>query len=231
MNKHNLSMLVDFYELTMANGYLLHEYSDKTVYFDMFFRRVPDGGGYAIFAGLEQVIEYLKNLEFTDEDIDYLRRKNIFSDKFLEYLKDFKFECDVWSVPEGTPVFPNEPLITVKGPVIQVQLIETMILLFVNHQSLITTKASRIVRAAQGRPVIEYGSRRAQGGDGAVLGARASYIAGCCGTACTMADRDYSVPVLGTMAHSWFSCFLQNWKPLRRTQRLILKLCISCGHI
>lgn len=179
MNKHNLSMLVDFYELTMGNGYLLHEYSEKTVYFDMFFRRIPDGGGYAIFAGLEQIIEYLKNLEFTDEDIEYLRGKNMFSDKFLEYLKNFKFECDLWSVREGTPVFPNEPLITVKGPVIQVQLIETMILLFINHQSLIATKASRIVRAAQG----------------------------CCGTACTMADRDYSVPALGTMAHSWVQLF------------------------
>lgn len=207
MNKHNLSMLVDFYELTMGNAYLLNEYSERTVYFDMFFRRIPDGGGYALFAGLEQVIEYLQNLRFTDEDIEYLRRKNIFSERFLKYLKNFKFECDVWSVREGTPVFPNEPIITVKGPAIQAQLIETMILLFINHQSLIATKASRIVRAAQGRPVIEYGSRRAQGGDGAVLGARASYIAGCCGTACTMADRVYGVPAAGTMAHSWVQLF------------------------
>ena len=225
MNKHNLSMLVDFYELTMANGYLLHEYSDKTVYFDMFFRRVPDGGGYAIFAGLEQVIEYLKNLEFTDEDIDYLRRKNIFSDKFLEYLKDFKFECDVWSVPEGTPVFPNEPLITVKGPVIQVQLIETMILLFVNHQSLITTKASRIVRAAQGRPVMEFGARRAQGFDGAIYGARAAYIGGCCGTASTLCARKFDIPPMGTMAHSWVQLFDSELEALRAYARAYPSQC------
>ena len=200
-------MLVDFYEMTMGNGYLVHGQGEKTVYFDMFFRRVPDEGGYAIFAGLEQVIDYIRNLRFTDDDIEYFRSKNIFSDVFLEYLRNFKFSCDVYSVPEGTPVFPGEPLITVKGPAVQAQLIETMVLLSVNHQSLIATKASRIVRAADGRPVMEFGSRRAQGSDGAILGARASYIGGCCGTACTIADRDFRVPALGTMAHSWVQLF------------------------
>lgn len=200
-------MLVDFYEMTMGNGYLVHGQGEKTVYFDMFFRRVPDEGGYAIFAGLEQVIDYIRNLRFTDDDIEYFRNKNIFSDVFLEYLRNFKFSCDVYSVPEGTPVFPGEPLITVKGPAVQAQLIETMLLLSVNHQSLIATKASRIVRAADGRPVMEFGSRRAQGSDGAILGARASYIGGCCGTACTIADRDFRVPALGTMAHSWVQLF------------------------
>lgn len=200
-------MLVDFYEMTMGNGYLVHGQGEKTVYFDIFFRRVPDEGGYAIFAGLEQVIDYIRNLRFTDDDIEYFRNKNIFSDVFLEYLRNFKFSCDVYSVPEGTPVFPGEPLITVKGPAVQAQLIETMLLLSVNHQSLIATKASRIVRAADGRPVMEFGSRRAQGSDGAILGARASYIGGCCGTACTIADRDFRVPALGTMAHSWVQLF------------------------
>lgn len=207
MENRNLSMLVDFYEMTMGNGYLVHGQGEKTVYFDIFFRRVPDEGGYAIFAGLEQVIDYIRNLRFTDDDIEYFRNKNIFSDVFLEYLRNFKFSCDVYSVPEGTPVFPGEPLITVKGPAVQAQLIETMLLLSVNHQSLIATKASRIVRAADGRPVMEFGSRRAQGSDGAILGARASYIGGCCGTACTIADRDFRVPALGTMAHSWVQLF------------------------
>ena len=207
MENRNLSMLVDFYEMTMGNGYLVHGQGEKTVYFDIFFRRVPDEGGYAIFAGLEQVIDYIRNLRFTDDDIEYFRSKNIFSDVFLEYLRNFKFSCDVYSVPEGTPVFPGEPLITVKGPAVQAQLIETMLLLSVNHQSLIATKASRIVRAADGRPVMEFGSRRAQGSDGAILGARASYIGGCCGTACTIADRDFRVPALGTMAHSWVQLF------------------------
>lgn len=207
MGNRNLSMLVDFYEMTMGNGYLVHGQGEKTVYFDIFFRRVPDEGGYAIFAGLEQVIDYIRNLRFTDDDIEYFRSKNIFSDVFLEYLRNFKFSCDVYSVPEGTPVFPGEPLITVKGPAVQAQLIETMLLLSVNHQSLIATKASRIVRAADGRPVMEFGSRRAQGSDGAILGARASYIGGCCGTACTIADRDFRVPALGTMAHSWVQLF------------------------
>lgn len=207
INKENLTMLTDFYEFTMANGYFEHGFKDKIAYFDMFFRKVPDGGGFAIMAGLEQLIEYLKDLSFDDEDITYLRSKGIFCEGFLEYLRNFKFECDVWSIPEGMPIFPGEPLIIVRGPVIQAQFVETMILLTVNHQSLIATKSNRIVRAAEGRPVMEFGSRRAQGYNAAIMGARASYIAGCTGTACAIADRKYGVPALGTMAHSWIQLF------------------------
>lgn len=203
----NLTMLVDFYELTMANGYLENGLTDTLTCFDLFFRRVPDQGGLAIFAGLEQVVEFLRNLRFTDEDLEYLREKNLFSEKFLAYLADFRFACDVWAIPEGTPIFPQEPLITVRGPAIQAQFIETMLLLTVNHQSLIATKASRIVRAAEGKPVMEFGSRRAQGSDGALYGARAAYIAGCAGTACAITDREFGVPALGTMAHSWVQMF------------------------
>lgn len=207
MNERNLTMLTDFYELTMANGYFENGMGDTVSYFDMFFRRVPDNGGFAIMCGLEQVIDYLKNLRFTDEDIDYLRGKGIFSEKFLEYLRDFRFSCDVWAVPEGTPIFPREPIVTVRGPAIQAQFVETMILICINHQSLIATKANRIVRAAEGRPVMEFGSRRAQGFDGAIYGARAAYIGGCCGTACTISDEMMGTPALGTMAHSWIQMF------------------------
>lgn len=203
----NLTMLTDFYELTMANGYFANEFKDRICYFDMFFRKVPDDGGFAIMAGVEQLVEYLSELRFTEEDIDYLRSKNIFNAEFLEYLKNFKFCCDVWAVPEGTPIFPGEPIITVRGPAIQVQFIETMVLLCINHQSLIATKTNRIVRAAQGRAVMEFGSRRAQGFDGAVYGARAAYIGGCAGTACTISDQLFGVPALGTMAHSWVQLF------------------------
>ncbi|GAB6169445.1 nicotinate phosphoribosyltransferase [Clostridium carnis] len=206
-NERNLTMLVDFYELTMANGYFTKGIQDKIAYFDMYFRRVPDGGGYCIMAGVEQLIEYLSNLKFTPSDIEYLRSKNIFSEDFLNYLKNFKFECDVWAIPEGNPVFPNEPLVTVKGPVVQAQFIETMILLTVNHQTLIATKANRICRAANGRTVMEFGSRRAQGYDGAIYGARASIIGGCDSTACTIADKYFHVPAVGTMAHSWVQLF------------------------
>ena len=205
--KSNLTMLTDFYEITMANGYFANGYRDTVVYFDMFFRHIPDDGGYAIMAGVQQVIEYLENLKFTDEDIQYLKDCKIFSDEFIDYLANFRFACDVWAIPEGTPIFPVEPIVTVRGPVIQAQFIETMILLTINHQSLIATKANRIVRAAQGRAVMEFGSRRAQGHAGAILGARAAYIGGCCGTACTICDRDYGVPALGTMAHSWVQLF------------------------
>ena len=207
MDKRNLTMLTDFYELTMTNGYMMSGCCDEIAYFDMFFRKIPDNGGFAIFAGLQQIIEYIKELKFNDDDIEYLRNKNIFDEKFLEYLRNFKFECDIYAVPEGTPVFPNEPLITVRGPVIQAQFIETMILISVNHQALIATKANRIVRAAGNRPVMEFGSRRAQGYDGAVYGARAAYIGGCSGTACTIADKMFGVPALGTMAHSWVQLF------------------------
>ncbi len=207
MNEMNYSMLCDFYQLTMGNGYYKTKYAEKTAYFDMFFRRVPDGGGYAIAAGLEQVVEYINDLYFSEEDIEFLRGKGIFDEGFLSYLRDFKFTGDIWAVPEGTPVFPNEPLLTVRAPAIQAQLIETMVLLLVNHQSLIATKASRIVKAADGRAVSEFGSRRAHGASGALLGARAAYIAGCTGTACVLADELYDVPATGTMAHSWVQMF------------------------
>lgn len=207
LGKENLTLLTDFYELTMANGFFCTENGERIVYFDMFFRTVPDKGGVAILAGIHQLIDYIRNLKFTDEDITYLRSKKLFNEQFLEYLRNFKFACDVWAIPEGTPVFPYEPLVIVRGPAIQAQFIETMLLVLINHQSLIATKASRIVRAAQGRPVMEFGSRRAQGCDGAIYGARAAYIAGCCGTACTIVDREFGIPALGTMAHSWVQLF------------------------
>ncbi len=206
-NDMNYTMLCDFYELTMGNGYLNCGYRDRITYFDVFFRSVPDNGGFAIAAGLEQVIDYIEDLHFSDEDIAYLRGRNIFSEDFLEYLKNFKFTGDIYAVPEGTPVFPKEPLLTVRAPAIEAQLIETFLLLAINHQSLIATKANRVVRAAQGRTVLEFGSRRAQGADGAVLGARAAYIGGCAGTACTISDQKYGVPAGGTMAHSWVQMF------------------------
>lgn len=215
MTKENLTLLTDFYELTMANGYFVHGLKDEIAYFDMFFRRVPDDGGFAIMAGLEQVIDYLENLKFDDDDIAYLKSKNIFSEEFLYYLKNFEFVCDVWAIPEGTPIFPHEPILTVRGPVIQAQFIETMILLTINHQSLIATKANRIVRAAEGRAVMEFGSRRAQGYSGAIFGARAAYIAGCCGTACTVSERDDGIPALGTMAHSWVQLFDSEYEAFR----------------
>lgn len=203
----NYTLLTDFYEITMANGYFENGMSDEIAYFDMFFRKVPDNAGFAIMAGVEQVIEYLQNLKFSEEDIEFLRSKNLFSPKFLDYLSDFDFKCDVWAVPEGTPIFPNEPIVTVRGPLIQAQFVETMILLTINHQSLIATKCNRIVRAAEGRPIMEFGSRRAQGGDGAIFGARAAYIGGAAGTACTITDKMFGVPALGTMAHSWVQSF------------------------
>lgn len=207
ITEQNCTMLCDFYQLTMGNGYFRTKHADRIAYFDVFFRRVPDGGGYAICAGLEQVIGYIQGLRFTEEDISYLRSKGIFGENFLDYLRHFRFTGDIWAVPEGTPVFPSEPLLTVRAPAIQAQLIETMLLLLINHQSLIATKANRIVRAAQGRAISEFGSRRAQGASGAVLGARAAYIGGCAGTACVLADELYGVPATGTMAHSWVQMF------------------------
>ena len=220
LDNYNLTMLTDFYEVTMANGYFQSDIRNHEAVFDMFFRRVPDDGGFAIMAGVEQLIAYMKNLKFTDEDIDYLRSKNSFSEEFLEYLRNFKFTCDVWAVPEGTPIFPHEPIVTVKGPIIQAQFVETFILLTINHQTLIATKSNRIVRAAQGRPVMEFGTRRAQGASAAIDGARASYIAGCAGTACTIADRDFHVPALGTMAHSWVQTFDTEYEAFREYTRI-----------
>lgn len=224
--KRNLTLLTDFYELTMANGYFSSGCANQIAYFDMFFRKIPDNGGFAVFAGLEQIIEYIKNIKFEKDDIEYLRSKNLFDEDFLEYLSDFRFSCDIYSVPEGTPVFPNEPLITVRGPVAQAQFIETMILLTANHQSLIATKANRIVRAAAGRPVMEFGSRRAQGYDGAVYGARAAYIGGCSGTACTISDRLFGVPALGTMAHSWVQLFDSELEAFRKYASIYPDSCI-----
>jgi len=205
--ERNLTMLCDFYELTMANGYIKCGYGDKYTYFDVFYRSNPDGGGYAIAAGLEQIINYINNLNFTERDIEFLRSKNLFDDEFLAYLKDFKFDGDIWAVPEGTVIFPNEPVITVRAKAPQAQFIETYILMQFNHQSCIATKASRMVRAAEGRPISEFGSRRAQGADAAILGARAAYIGGVNATACTISDEYYSVPATGTMAHAWVQMF------------------------
>ena len=206
-NGINLTMLCDFYELTMGNGYFLSDRKDRISYFDVFFRRVPDAGGFAIAAGLEQIVSYIQNLHFDPEDIAYLRSRGIFDERFLSYLENFRFRGDIWAVPEGTPIFPGEPVITVRAPAIEAQLLETYMLLEFNHQSLIATKASRICRAAEGRTVLEFGSRRAQGIAGAVTGARASFIGGCAGTACTVSDQIYGVPAAGTMAHSWVQMF------------------------
>ena len=206
LKERNLTMLTDFYEITMANGYFKNGVGDKITQFDMFFREVPDNGGFAIMAGVEQLADYLSNLSFNDEDIEYLAGKG-FGKEFLDYLRNFKFSCDVWCVPEGTPIFPYEPIVTVRGPAIQAQFIETMVLISINHQSLVATKANRIVRSAQGRPVMEFGSRRSQGYDGAIYGARAAYIGGCTGTACTISDREFGVKALGTMANSWVQLF------------------------
>ena len=211
----NYTMLCDFYELTMSNGYFRIGRGEEITYFDVFFRTIPDGAGYAIFAGLEQLIDYIKNLHFTEEDIELLRGKGIFDEAFLAYLKNFRFTGDIYSMREGTPIFPGEPILTVRAPAIQAQLIETFVLLTVNHQSLIATKAARIVRAAQGRPVSEFGSRRAQGASGAILGSRAAFIGGCSSTACTLSERDYGIPATGTMAHSWVQMFADEYDAFR----------------
>lgn len=219
-------MLTDFYELTMANGYFEAGMKDDIAVFDMFFRRVPDGGGFAIMAGLEQTIDYLKDLKFDDKDIEYLRNKNMFCEEFLEYLRNFEFKCDVWAVPEGTPIFPHEPIVTVKGPVMQAQFVETMILLTINHQSLIATKANRIVRAAKGASVMEFGTRRAHGTSAAVMGARAAYIGGCAGTACAIADRDYGISALGTMAHSWVQMYPNEYEAFKKYAEIYPDNCV-----
>ena len=205
--KLNMTMLCDFYELTMGNGYLKAGFQDRITYFDVYFRSVPDGGGYAIAAGLDQLIDYIEDLHFDAQDIDYLRSRGIFCEEFLDYLANFHFSGDIYAVPEGTPVFPKEPMVIVRAPAIEAQLLETFALLTINHQSLIATKANRIVRAAKGRAVMEFGSRRAQGSAAAIDGARAAYIAGCCGTACTISDQLYGTPALGTMAHAWVQMF------------------------
>ncbi len=207
MTEQNYTLLCDFYEFTMSNGYFQKGIGEKTTYFDMFYRKAPDNAGFAIAAGLEQVIQFINNLNFTEEDISFLRSKGLFSEEFLNYLKVFSFTGDIYAIPEGTPIFPNEPILTVKASAIQAQLIETFILLALNHQSLIATKANRIVRAAGDKTVMEFGTRRAQGSDGAIMGSRAAYIGGCHATSCTISDKFFGVPSVGTMAHSWVQMF------------------------
>lgn len=213
--ERNLTLLTDYYEYTMVNGYFHAGIQEKIAVFDVFFRRVPENGGFAIYAGLQQIIELINGLSFTEEDIEYFRKKGCFSEKFFNFLRNFKFRCDVWSIKEGTPIFPNEPIITVRGPLEQVQMVETMLLVTFNFETLIATKASRLIRAAQGRAIVEFGSRRAQGYDGAMLGARAAYIAGCAGTACTISDRMMGVPASGTMAHSWVQAFENEYEAFK----------------
>lgn len=229
MNKYNIeknfTLLCDFYEFTMANGFLKEGLKDKIVYFDLFFRSVPDNGNFAIICGLEQVIEYIEDLHFDESDIKFLRSKNIFCEEFLEYLKNFNFSCDVWAMPEGSIAFPSEPLIIVRGPILEAQMLETMLLLTINHQSMIATKANRIVKSAGGRDVVEFGSRRAQGYSAANLGARASYIGGCIGTANTLADKLFGVPALGTMAHSWVQMFDTELEAFRAYARVYPENC------
>lgn len=224
--KRNLAMLTDFYEFTMSNGYFENGMKDKIVYFDVFFRRVPDNGGFAIMAGLDTAIKYIQDLEFTEDDINYLRKSGSFSEEFLNYLKNMQFECDIWSVPEGTVMFAGEPIMTVRGPIIQTQLIETMLLICINHQSLIATKANRIVRAAKGRKIMEFGARRAQGFDGAVYGSRAAYIAGCSSTSCTLSEQEFSIPAMGTMAHSWVQMFDSELEAFRTYARTYPESCM-----
>lgn len=220
MDKQSLALLCDYYELTMGNGYFSLGMKDKIAYFDVFYRKNPDKGGYAVAAGLEQIAEYIKGLRFDSSDIEYLRGRNMFPDEFLEYLKDFRFTGDVWAVPEGTVIFPYEPIIIVRAPVIQAQIIETYVLLQINHQSLIATKASRISRAAQGRVVSEFGSRRAHGESAAIYGARAAYIGGCNGTACTISDKLFGVPAGGTMAHAWVQMFDDEYQAFKNYCRI-----------
>lgn len=212
IGERKLNLLMDLYQLTMSQGYFNEGLLDTQVVFDMFFRKIPNNGGYVIVAGLEQVVEYIQKLSFDKEEIESLRAKGIFNDDFLRYLKDFKFKGDIYAIPEGTVVFPHEPLVTVVGNPIEAQLIETMVLLTINHQSLIATKASRIVNCAKGRSVLEFGARRSQGYDGAVYGARASYIGGVDGTATTLATPMFNIPSIGTMAHSWIQLFDDEYK-------------------
>lgn len=224
MNRRNLELIADFYEFTMANGYFVKN-MNEIAYFDIFFRKVPDNGGFAIFAGLEQIIEFIKNLSFDKEDIEYLKSQNLFSEGFLEYLSNFKFTGDIWAIPEGTVVFPNEPLITVRAPLMEAQLLETMFLLTVNHQSLIATKTRRIVNQAKGCPVMEFGARRAHGSDAAILGARAAIIGGAVGTSCTISAKEFGVPASGTMAHSWIQSFDSEYEAFKAYAELYPNAC------
>jgi nicotinate phosphoribosyltransferase len=214
-SERNLSMLMDFYELTMANGYFQNDLKDTIVYFDLFYRKNPDGAGFSIVAGLEQLVDFVSSLSFKENDIEYLRNKGLFSEEFLQYMLNFKFTGDIYAIPEGTPVFPNEALVTVKAKVIEAQLLETMLLVTINHQSLIATKANRIVRASQGRTVLEFGARRSHSYDAAIYGSRAAFIGGANSTATTIADEMFGVPATGTMAHSWVQLFDDEYKAFK----------------
>ena len=222
----NLSMLMDFYELTMANGYYELGLKDEWVVFDLFYRKNPDNGGFVIAAGLQQAIEYLQNLHFSDEDIAFLRSKGIFSEGFLDYLRNLKFSGNVYGVKEGTIVYPNIPILTIEAPLCEAQIVETMLLLTINHQSMIATKANRIVRAAKGRAVMEFGARRAQGYDGAVYGTRACYIGGVGSTATVMADQMFDVPSVGTMAHSWVQYFDNEYEAFKAYAKIYPNNCV-----
>jgi len=222
----NLTLLTDLYELTMMQGYFENEDVNQTVIFDMFYRNNPEGNGYAICAGLEQLIDYVKNLHFTEDEIDYLKSLGIFKPAFLAYLKDFRFTGDIYAIPEGTVIFPREPLVKVIAPIMQAQLIETALLNIINHQSLIATKTARIVRAAQGDGVMEFGCRRAQGPDAAIYGARAAIIAGCVGTSNVLCGQMFHVPVSGTHAHSWIMSFPDELSAFRAYAKLYPDACI-----
>lgn len=213
--ERNISMVMDMYELTMSNGYFNEKCQDRLAAFDVFYRKNPDNAGFAIFAGLEQIVEYIQNLHFEEKDIEYLRSRNLFTEEFLEYLRGFRFRGDIYAMPEGTIMYPNEPIMTVVAPLIDAQLIETAILLELNHQSLIATKTNRIVRAAGGKPVSDFGARRAHNVDAAVYGARAAYIGGAVGTATVLAGQMFQIPISGTMAHSWVMSFDQEFDAFR----------------
>ncbi len=211
----NISMVMDMYELTMSNGYFNEGLKDTVAAFDVFYRSNPDGAGFAIFAGLEQIVEYIRDMHFTKEDVEYLRSKDLFTEEFLEYLLHFRFRGDIYAIPEGTVMYPNEPIMTVVAPLIDAQLIETTILLEVNHQSLIATKTNRIVQAAKGKAVSDFGARRAHNVDAAVYGARAAYIGGAASTATVLAGKMFGIPISGTMAHSWVMCFASEYEAFK----------------
>ncbi len=225
-DKRNITMMMDLYELTMANGYFLQENAKKRVAFDVFYRRNPDGGGFSIFAGLEQILEYIEDMHFSEEDIDYLRSLNLFDERFLEYLRNFRFEGDVYAFPEGTVMYPNEPIITVEAGLVEAQILETEILAQINHQSLIATKARRIVRAAEGRPVSDFGARRAHNNDAAIYGARAAVIGGVNGTATVSAGQYFHIPVGGTMAHSWVMYYKDELTAFRKFAEVYPNNCV-----
>lgn len=222
----NLSLLTDLYQLTMLQGYFEEKQANETVIFDMFFRNNPHSGGYSVCAGLQQVIEYIEGLHFADEDISYLKTLNLFSDKFLSYLKDFKFTGDIYAIPEGSVIFPKEPIMKIVAPIMEAQLIETALLNIINHQSLIATKASRVVFAANGDTVLEFGLRRAQGPDAGIYGARAAMIAGCFATSNVLAGQMFDVPIRGTHAHSWVMSFSDELTAFRKYANLYPNACI-----